>query len=82
LLAAVFFDRFLTGAKWFRSHLPLIQKISATLLIIMGLLILTGRFSALNTVLQKWQYQYVDWARDKALPFRIAADWLNWLQGL
>jgi len=82
LLAAFFFDRFLARAAWFRSRLPLIQKISAALLIVMGILVLTGRFSALNTALQKWQYRYVDWARDKALLFRIAADWLKWLQGL
>jgi cytochrome c-type biogenesis protein len=82
LLAAAFFDRFLVSAKWFREHLPLIKKISGILLVIMGLLILTGRFSALNIALQKWQYQYIAWAEDKALFFRAFASWLNWLQGL
>ena len=82
LLAAAFFDRFLVSAAWFRRRLPLIQKISGCLLAIMGILILTGRFSALNIALQKWQYRYIIWAADKALPFRLAADWLNWLQGL
>jgi cytochrome c-type biogenesis protein len=82
LLAAIFFDRFLASAKKLRAHLPLIQKISGMLLIFMGLLILTGRFSALNIVLQKWQYRYIDWARDKALIFRLLADWFNWLQGI
>jgi cytochrome c-type biogenesis protein len=82
LLAAAFFDRFLASAKKLRAHLPLIQKISGALLIIMGILILTGRFSALNIILQKWQYQYIDWARDKALVFRLLADWFNWLQGI
>lgn len=82
LLAAAFFDRFLVSAAWFRRRLPLIQKISGCLLVLMGLLILTGRFSALNIALQKWQYQYITWAADKALPFRLAADWFNWLQGL
>ncbi|MDR2700946.1 MAG: cytochrome c biogenesis protein CcdA [Spirochaetaceae bacterium] len=56
LLAAAFFDRFLVSAKWFRARLPLIKKISGILLIIMGILILTGHFSALNAVLQKWQW--------------------------
>jgi cytochrome c-type biogenesis protein len=82
LLAAAFFDRFLVTAGWFREHLPLIKKISGILLVIMGLLILTGRFSALNIALQKWQYQYIAWAEDKALFFRAFASWLNWLQGL
>ena len=79
LIAALFFDRFLVPAKWFREKMPVIKKISGFLLIIMGLLILTGRFSALNAALQRWQYQYIFWAEDKALPFRVLADWLNWI---
>ena len=82
LLAAVFLDRWLVTAKWFRDHLPLIKKISGIVLIIMGVLILTGRFSALNIIMQKWQYQYILWAGDKAMPFRVIADWLNLIQGL
>ena len=58
LLAAAFFDRFLTTAKWFRARLPLIRKISGIILIIIGILILTGRFSALGMALQKWQPQF------------------------
>ena len=79
LLAALFFDRFLVPAKWFRDKMPVIKKISGIILIIMGLLILTGRFSALNIALQRWQYQYIFWSEDKALPFRIIAQWLNWI---
>jgi cytochrome c-type biogenesis protein len=82
LLAAVFFDRFLTTAVWFRARLPVIKKISGVLLVVMGLLILTGRFSILNIVLQKWQYRFIDWAAGKALPFRLVADWLSWLQNI
>jgi cytochrome c-type biogenesis protein len=82
LLAAVFFDRFLTTAAAFRTRLPLIKKISGVVLLVMGLLILTGQFSALNIALQKWQYQFIGWAADKALPFRLVADWLNWLQSI
>ena len=81
LLAAAFFDRFLVTSKWFRKHLPLIQKISGILLIIIGILILSGHFSVLTISLQKWQYQYITWAQDKALPFRVLADWLGWLAG-
>jgi len=77
LLAAVFFDRYLVPAKWFREKLPLIKKISGCLLVIIGLLIITNRFSALNVALQKWQFQFIFWAEDKALPFRILANWLN-----
>jgi len=77
ILAALFFDRYLVPAKWFREKLPLIKKISGCLLIIIGILILTNQFSALNIALQRWQYQYIFWAEDKALPFRILANWLN-----
>jgi len=77
LLAALFFDRYLVPAKWFRDKLPLIKKISAVALIVIGLLILTGRFSAFNIVLQKWQYQYIFWADDKPLFFQITAGWLK-----
>jgi len=82
LLAAAFFDRFFVTAQWFRARLPLIKKISGVLLMVMGILILTGRFSVLNMVLQKWQYQYIMWAENKAFPFRAFAAWLDWLQSL
>lgn len=45
LLTAIFFDRYLVPAKWFRNRLPVITKISAVLLIVVGVLILTGNFS-------------------------------------
>jgi hypothetical protein len=62
--------------------MPLIKKISGILLIIMGILILTGRFSAINIALQNWQHQYIDWAEDKPLFFKALASWLNWIQRL
>jgi len=82
LLAAVFFDRFLVTTKWFRDHMRIIKIVSGILLLIIGLLILTGRFSTLNIALQRWQYQYIDWAADKVFPFRVFGSWLEWLQGL
>jgi len=77
LLSALFFDYYLVPAKWFREKLPIIKKISGCLLIIIGLLIITNRFSALNMALQRWQFEYIYWAEDKALPFRLLANWLN-----
>jgi len=79
LLTALFFDRYLVPAKWFRNKFQIIKYISGALLIIIGILILTGRFSALNIAMQRWQIQYIAWAQDKALPFKIFADWLNWI---
>ena len=81
LLAAIFFSSFWKHASRLRAHLPLIKRISGILLIIMGLLILTGRYSAMNGLIQKMISSYTDWAQTKAFPFRLFADWLLWLQG-
>ena len=54
LVAALFFDRYLVPSRWFRNKLPLIKKISGCVLVVIGLLIITNRFSALNSALQKW----------------------------
>ncbi|MDR1319700.1 MAG: cytochrome c biogenesis protein CcdA [Treponema sp.] len=80
LLAAVFFSHFLKTTAKLRAHIPLIRRISAVLLIIIGLFMLTGRYQALNIVIQKWQGNYIIWAEDKALPFRLFAEWLLRLQ--
>ena len=48
LLAAFFFDVFLKLSKKIRNHLPLIQRISGILLVIIGVLIVTGYFQKLN----------------------------------
>ena len=81
LLAALFFDKFLKQATKLRSYLPLIRRISGILLIVIGIMILTGRYSALNILIQKQMIVYIDWAQTKALPFRLLADALVWLQG-
>ena len=80
LLAALFFDSFLKHASRLRSHLPLIRRISGILLIIIGLMILTGRYSALNIMIQKSIFSYISWAETKALPFRLLAGALAWIQ--
>jgi len=53
LLSALFFDRYLVPAKWFKNKLPIIKKISAFMLIIIGILISTGYFSVFNNLLQR-----------------------------
>ena len=80
LLTALFFEWFLKHASRFRSHLPLVRRASGVLLIVMGLMILTGSYSALNVLIQKFIFSYTDWAQTKALPFRLLAGWLSWLQ--
>jgi cytochrome c-type biogenesis protein len=53
--AAFFFDRFAAGTARLRKHLPLIRRISGALLVLIGVLILSGRFHALNALFQRWQ---------------------------
>jgi cytochrome c-type biogenesis protein len=80
LLAALFLDFFIKRGSAFRLRLPLIRRISGILLIILGVMILTGRFSALNILIQKAALSYIYWAGDKALPFRLLASALSRLQ--
>jgi len=80
VLAALFFDSFLKHTSRLRSHLLLIRRISGILLIIIGLMILTGKYSALNILIQRSIFSYINWAETKALPFRILAKALVWVQ--
>jgi cytochrome c-type biogenesis protein len=82
ILAAVFFDSFLKKAARLRIHLPLIRRISGILLIIIGIMILSGQFSAFNQLTQRFVFSYIEWAETRALPFRLLAHALSWLQGL
>ena len=81
ILVARFFDSFLKHAGRLRSHLPLIQRISGIVLIVMGIMILTGHYSAFNILVQRFISGYIDWAEGRILPFRLFAQWLAWLQG-
>jgi cytochrome c-type biogenesis protein len=80
LLAAVFLDFFIKRGSALRQRLPLIRRASGILLIIIGLMILAGKYSALNILIQKATLSYIYWAEGKALPFRLLANALNWLQ--
>jgi cytochrome c-type biogenesis protein len=79
-LASLFLSRFLKTAAKLRAHIPLIRRISGALLVVTGIFMLTGRYQALNILIQKWQWNYIIWAEDKALPFRLFAEWLSRLQ--
>ena len=80
LLAALFLDFFLKRGSALRKHLPLIRRVSGILLILIGLMILAGKYSALNILIQKATLSYIYWAEDKALPFRLLANAIAWLQ--
>jgi cytochrome c-type biogenesis protein len=47
LIAAVALDRFLSTFKRFRRWIPVLEKASGALLVILGLLLVTGRFTLL-----------------------------------
>ncbi|MDR0584494.1 MAG: redoxin domain-containing protein [Treponema sp.] len=55
LLASIFFNVFLKTSMKLRAHLPMIRRISGALLIAIGVLIITGRYQALNALTSKWQ---------------------------
>ena len=55
LLASVFFNAFLKTSQKLRPHLPLIRRISGVLLVVIGVLIVTGRYQALSAITAKWQ---------------------------
>ena len=54
LVAALALDRFLQAFRRFRRWIPIVEKASGVLLIVLGLLLLTGRF----TVLSGWLTRY------------------------
>jgi hypothetical protein len=51
-------------------------------LVVTGLLILSGRFQAINILIQKWQYSFIIWAEDRGPIVRLIAAWLRFLQEL
>jgi len=58
LIAALALDRFLQVSKRFRHLIPIVEKASGVLLILLGLLLLTGKF----TVMSAWLAQFTpDW---------------------
>jgi cytochrome c-type biogenesis protein len=80
IAVALFFDTFLKRLPSLRRHMALIQRISGITLIIIGIMILSGHFSAFNILAQRMIFGYIDWAEGRALPFRLFADWLIWLR--
>ena len=80
LFAALFFGSFLKHGSRLRSHILFIRRLSGAVLIIIGIMILTGSYSALNIAIQKQVFGFIDWAQTKALPFRLLARALAWVQ--
>ena len=55
VLAALFFSRFVKTSERLKRRLPLIRKISGALLVLIGVLMVTGHYQALNALAAKWQ---------------------------
>ena len=79
-LAALFFDFFVKHGRQLKAHIRLIQRISGILLILIGIMILTGKYSALNGEIQAMVSRYILWAENKAFPLAAIARFLSWLQ--
>jgi cytochrome c-type biogenesis protein len=62
LITAVAVDRFLLFFKRFRRFIPVVEKASGFLLVLLGLLLVTGAFTALTTWLQPFTPDFI-WER-------------------
>jgi cytochrome c-type biogenesis protein len=62
LLAALMFESFSRFSARFRRHLPWVERVSGVILIIAGLMLLTGTFTALNGVLIRYTPEWL-WSR-------------------
>lgn len=54
LLAALAFDRFLNTFRRFRRFIPVLEKASGLLLVVLGLLLVTGSFTILTSFLTRF----------------------------
>lgn len=59
LLAALALDSFLTAFSRFRRLLPIVERASGVLLIILGILLMTGSFTILSTYLTRFTPEWV-----------------------
>ena len=54
LLATLALDRFLAASSRFRAWMPWVQKASGVLLLLVGILLLTGSFTFLSSLFARW----------------------------
>jgi cytochrome c-type biogenesis protein len=59
LLASLALDAFLKAFSRFRGILPIVEKASGALLIVLGLLLVTGKFTVLATYLQRFTPEWI-----------------------
>lgn len=59
LLASLALDRFLQTFKRFRHWIPVIEKASGVLLVLLGILLMTGKFTVLSTYLTRFTPAFI-----------------------
>ena len=59
LISALALDLFLSAFSRFRRFLPLVEKAAGVMLVIMGLLLMTGAFTILSTYLLPWTPDWI-----------------------
>ncbi len=59
LISALALDLFLSAFARFRRFLPMVEKISGVVLVLLGLLLMTGAFTLLSTYLLPWTPDWI-----------------------
>jgi len=59
LLATLLLERFLTGFQRFRHYLPWVSRASGALLLVMGMLLVTGSFTILSGMLARFTPEFL-----------------------
>jgi len=59
LLSALALDAFLKGFSRFRTLLPIVEKVSGVMLIVLGLLLVTGSFTILSAYLVRFTPEWI-----------------------
>jgi len=59
LISALALDWFLGAFSRIRRFLPMVEKVSGVMLIVVGLLLVTGSFTILNTYLARWTPEWL-----------------------
>ena len=73
VLVSVFFDVFLKTRKTLHNYTPLIRRISGALLIVMGVIMITGHYRALSGLAAKWQDSLTKNSQNKKIQANEAA---------
>jgi cytochrome c-type biogenesis protein len=83
LAAALFFDRFLRVTAALKKHILLINRLSGVMLIVVGVFMCLGQFQALNALIMRAQFNFIDWARESGgAAAKALALWLEFLLGV